>query len=86
MDSGRGQNDTGANYDSSPQIFCAIFKTYMRQRVYWSNVFISSFQVFLGILAATIFIGQLDFEKIFVITSNLVLIGICLFSGWRLSK
>ncbi len=53
---------------------------------YWSEVAISSAQVFLGVFAATLFVGQLDNNKLFVVLLNLVFTLACLFIGWRLIK
>lgn len=56
------------------------------ERIYWSNVAVTCSQVFLGILAAVIFLGEFDQSKIFVILLNGVIVSACWFTGWRLIK
>lgn len=56
------------------------------ERIYWSNVAVTSSQVFLGIFAAVIFLGEFDQSKIFVLVLNGVIISACWFTGWRLIK
>mgnify|MGYP001615623045 CR=1 FL=1 len=53
---------------------------------YWSNVCITSSQVFLGIAAVTFFAGVFDISKLIVIVLNSILALILWMVGWRIIK
>ncbi len=61
------------------------FSSYKEEQ-YWSSVCITSSQVFLAIVAASIFTGDLDLNRVFVILSNLILTIVCFYLGWRIIK
>ena len=56
-----------------------------KEGIYYSNLCVASSQVFLGVAAATLFTGSIDFGKMLVVILNFVLaISIAILGRWLL--